>query len=153
MPLSEGDKESHEHSASSLAERPSLRRYLIVRSEPRGLELFRVHLNSAEEGLPVFSSMEAAHEFLPSLDLGERWCVREFSSGELVSVLFAFRMGIQQVLLDPLPPLMLTEDALSTLIGRDSFVDLLLGIGESTPLLGHPSYRPPRTDNLCGSSK
>jgi hypothetical protein len=109
--------------------------------------LFRFHLNSAEELLPVFSSTKTAYEFLPCLDLDERWCVREFSAGELVSVLFAFCMGIQQVLLDPLPALLLTKDALRTLIGRDSFVDLLLGAGESNSLPTH--HPPPRPDKLC----
>ena len=51
----------------------------------------------------MFSSEEAAREFLSLSSLGKRWCIRGFSRGELVSVLFAFHAGMKGILLDPHP--------------------------------------------------
>jgi len=67
------------------------------------LELPDILSDSAEVILPVFSSKEAAKAFLAMSSLGERWCVRGFSGGELVSMLFAFHAGIEGVLLDSAP--------------------------------------------------
>jgi hypothetical protein len=75
--------------------------YLIVGHLGKGLELPDILSHYSEEILPVFSSEEAAREFLYLSPLGERWYVRGFSGGELVSVLFALR--INGVLLDPSP--------------------------------------------------
>jgi hypothetical protein len=49
------------------------------------LELPEILSDSGEEILPVLSSEEAAWEFLSWSSLGERWYVRGFSGGELVS--------------------------------------------------------------------
>ena len=73
----------------------------------------------------MFSSAEAARRFLSSLALGDRWHVREFSTGELVSLLFILHKRVTWVL--PNPPLeLLAEDALSQLMRRDSFVEFLI---------------------------
>lgn len=103
-----------------------LRCYLIARHGNKGLELSHVFLDSGEEVLVVFSSHEAARRFLSSLALDEGWYVREFSAGELVSMLFAFCAGIKRVLVDPLPGYLSTEDALTSVFGRDGFMDSLI---------------------------
>ena len=107
---------------------PSLRhRYLIVRHENRGLELPHLFLNSGEEVLPVFSSVEVASRFLSSVVFGEGWYVREFSAGELVSVLFSLCEGIKQVLLNPLPEALVGDEGLvSFLVDRDGFIESLI---------------------------
>jgi hypothetical protein len=76
--------------------------------------------------MPVFSSAEAARGFLASLDLGDRWHVKEFSTGELVSLLFILHKRVAWVL--PNPPLerLLAEDALSQLMRRERFVEFLI---------------------------
>jgi hypothetical protein len=108
---------------------PSLRhRYLIVRHEEnRGLELPHLCLNSGEEVLPVFSSMEVASRFLSSVVFGEGWDVREFSAGELVSVLFSLCAGTKQILLNPLPEALVGDEGLaSSLVDRDGFIESLI---------------------------
>lgn len=99
--------------------------YLIVGHGSMGLELPDILSGSGEMILPVFSSEEAAKEFLALSSLGERWHVRGFSGGELVSVLFAFHAGMKGVLLDPHPGVLSGEVAVS-LVGRDAYVSSLL---------------------------
>jgi hypothetical protein len=99
--------------------------YLIVGHSRKALELPHIFSDSGEEVLPVFSSEEAAREFLSSSPLGEGWCVRGFSGGELVSMLFAFHTGTKGVLLDP-PPGVLSGERMVSLVRRDAFVSSLL---------------------------
>jgi hypothetical protein len=102
-----------------------LRHYLIVGHGSKGLELPHIFSDSGEEILPVFSSEEAAQEFLALSSLGEGWYVRGFSGGELVSVIFAFHSRMKGVLLDPHPGA-LSGDVMVSLVGRDAFVSSLL---------------------------
>ena len=100
--------------------------YVIARRETTGFELPHTFSHLGKEVLPVFSSAEAARRFLASLALSDRWHVREFSTGELVSLLFILPKRVAWVL--PNPPLghLLTQDALSYLTRRDSFIEYLI---------------------------
>jgi hypothetical protein len=98
--------------------------YLIVSYGSKGLELPHNFSDSDEEILPVFSSEEAAQEFLSLSPLQKGWCVRGFSGGELVSLLFAFSARITGVLLDPQPGI-LSEDVAVSVMGRNAFVSSL----------------------------
>jgi hypothetical protein len=100
--------------------------YVIARRETTGFELPHTFFHLGKEVLPVFSSAKAARRFLASLALSDRWHVREFSTGELVSLLFILPKRVAWVL--PNPPLgrLLAEDALSHLTRRDSFIELLI---------------------------
>ena len=100
--------------------------YVIARRETTGFEVPHTFFHLGKEVLPVFSSAEAARRFLPSLALGDRWHVRGFSGGELVSLLFILHERVAWVLPNPPPDLLLAEDALSRLTGRDSFVKFLI---------------------------
>jgi hypothetical protein len=102
-----------------------IQHYLIVGHGSKGLELPHISSDSGEEILPVFSSEEAAQEFLALSSLGEGWYVRGFSGGELVSVIFAFHSRMKGVLLDPHPGA-LSGDVMVSLVGRDAFVSSLL---------------------------
>jgi hypothetical protein len=102
-----------------------LQHYLIVRHSSKGLELPDILSDSGEEVLPVFSSEEAAKEFLSLSSLGKSWYVRGFSGGELVSVVFAFHARIQRVLLEP-NPAALSGDVAVSVVGRIAFVGSLL---------------------------
>jgi hypothetical protein len=106
--------------------RSGLVRYVIARRETTGFELPHTFSYLGKEVLPVFSSAEAARRFLASLALSDSWHVREFSTGELVSLLFILPKRVAWVL--PNPPLgrLLAEDALSHLTRRDSFIELLI---------------------------
>lgn len=104
------------------------RYYLIARYGKKGLEFPSIFLSSGEEVLTAFSSIRAGQEFLVHADLGEGWCVREFSCGELVSMICALCAGIKRVLLDPLPG-SLSAEAPVSLMWRDSFMNALIRIG------------------------
>lgn len=102
--------------------------YLIVRCGEKGLEFPHMFLNFGEEVLPMFSSIQAAQEFLARADLGEGWCVREFFGGELAPMICALCVGITRVLLDPLSEYLSAEAPVS-FAGRDSFMDFLVWSG------------------------
>ena len=100
--------------------------YVIARRETTGFEVPHTFFHLGKEVLPVFSSAEAARRFLASLALGDRWHVRGYFAGELVSLLFILHKRVAWVL--PNPPLerLLPEDALSQLMRRESFVEFLI---------------------------
>jgi hypothetical protein len=100
--------------------------YVVARRETTGFEVPHTFFHLGKEVLPVFSSAEAARRFLASLALGESWHVRGFSTGELVSVLFILHERVAWVLPNPPPVRLLTEDELSHLTSRDSFVEFLI---------------------------
>jgi hypothetical protein len=112
-----------------------LQHYLIVGYGSKGLELPHIFSDSGEEVLPVFSSEEAAQEFLSLSSLGEGWDVRGFSAGELVSVIFAFHTRVKGVLLDPQPGALSGDVALSV-VGRNAFVSSLLETRSYLPAVG-----------------
>jgi hypothetical protein len=102
-----------------------LQRYLVIGHSSKGLELPDILSDSGEGVLPVFSSEEAAWEFLSSSSLGKSWYVKGFSGEELVSVLSAFHTKIEGVLLDP-HPAGLSKDVTVSFVGRNAFVSSLL---------------------------
>src|SRR5918995_3220173 len=106
--------------------RSCLVHHVIARREITGFELPHTFFYSGKEVLPVFSSAEAARRFLASLALGDRWHVREFSGGELVSVLFILHERVAWVLPNPPPGHLLAEDELSHLTSRDNFIEFLM---------------------------
>ena len=112
-----------------------LQYYLIVRHSSKGLELTDILSDSGEEILPVFSSEEAAQELLSLSSLGKNWNVRGFSSGELVSILFAFHTRIEGVLLDPHSGA-LSGDVAVPVVGRQAFVSSLLETRSHQPAVG-----------------
>jgi hypothetical protein len=126
---------SHGHAAWFSEEHTLVQRYLIVGHGSKGLEPPHFFLDSGEEVLPVFSSEEAAREYLSLSSLGEGWYIRGFSGGELVSVIFAFHTGMKGVLLDPHPGA-LSGDAMVSLVGRDAFVSSLLESRSYHPAVG-----------------
>jgi hypothetical protein len=121
-----GDTESHGHEVWFSEEHMLLQHYLIVGHGSKGLELPHIFSDSGEEVLPVFSLEEAAREFLSLSSLGERWCVRGFSAGELVSLLFILHERVAWILPNPPPEDLLAEDALSHLTSRERFVEFLI---------------------------
>ena len=120
-----GDTEAHGYVRWHSEVHVPLHHYLIVGHSSKGLELPHIFSDSGEEVLPVFSSQEAAREFLSLSSPGEGWYVRGFSGGELVSVIFALHMGMKGVLLDPYPGV-LSGDVMVSLVGRDAFMGSVL---------------------------
>lgn len=99
--------------------------YLIVPVGRRGVELPHTLLDSGEEVLPVFCSREAAQRFLKRR-LGDGWCVREFSTGELISLLFALHGRIRRILPNPLPEHPRRSDPLAVPVSWDRFMEFLV---------------------------
>jgi hypothetical protein len=120
-----GDTGSHGHALRFSEEHTLVQRYLIVGHGSKCLELPHLCSDFGEEVLPVFSSEEAARESLSLSSLGQGGRVRGFSSGELVSVIFAFHTGMKGVLLDPHPAI-LSGDMMVSVVGRNAFVGSLL---------------------------
>jgi hypothetical protein len=116
-----------------------LQHYLIVGHSSKGLELPHIFSDSGDEMLPVFSSEEAAREFLSLSPLGEGWCVRGFSAGELVSLIFAFHAGMKGVLLDPNPGV-LSGDVMVSLVEREAFMGSVLEPRRYPPAVGARSW-------------
>jgi hypothetical protein len=106
--------------------RSGLVHYVVTRREITGFELPHTFFHLGKEVMPVFFSAEAARGFLASQALGDRWHVREFSTGELVSLLFILHKRVAWVL--PNPPLerLMAKDALSQLMRRERFVEFLI---------------------------
>ena len=104
--------------------------YLITRREPTGFAAPYTFFRNGEGVVPVFCSEGAARRYLGSLAPEDGWHVREFSPGELVSLLFAVHERVAWVLPDPLPdPLAgrtpANDDRLPT-VGRDEFIAQLV---------------------------
>ena len=116
---------SHGHARWLSKEPVAPQHYLIVGYGSKGLELPHIFSDSGEEILPVFSSEAAAQEFLYLSSLQERWYVRGFSGGELISLLFAFSARMKGVLLDPQPE-DLSGDVAASVVRRNAFVSSLL---------------------------
>ena len=125
--MSDGGGATSGRTSSPTGVRPALIYYLIVWREPTGSEVPHILYHSREEVLPVFSAREAAGRFLVSRDLGEEWYVREYSSGELVSVLFAYHERLGRLLIDPSPGRRLADhEQLWSPISRDGFIEFLI---------------------------
>ena len=75
--------------------------FVIVHRETTGFEVPHTFLYLGKEVMPVFSSGTAARRFLASLALGDRWHLREFSTGELVWLLFIVHKRVAWVLPNP----------------------------------------------------
>jgi hypothetical protein len=118
-------KGSHGYATWLSKEHVPLQHYLIVGHVSKGLELPHIFSVSGEEVLPVFSSEEAAQEFISSSSLQKGWYVRGFSGGELISLLFAFHARMKGVLLDPQSEV-LSRDVAVSVVGRNAFVSSLL---------------------------
>jgi hypothetical protein len=112
-----------------------LQHYVIVGYGSKGLELPHPCSDIGGEVLPVFSSEEAAREFLSLSSLGNEWYVREFSRGELVSLLFAYHKEMKGVLLDPQPGAN-SGDVMVSRVRWDAFVSSLVETQSHRPAVG-----------------
>jgi hypothetical protein len=101
--------------------------YLITHQEVTGSEVPHTFRYSGGEVLAVFSFREAARRFLISRHLSDGWHVREYSSGELVSLLFAHHERLGGILRDPLPGRHLADhEDLWSPMSRDGFIEFLI---------------------------
>jgi hypothetical protein len=126
---------SHGYARWLSKERTLPQHYLIVGRGSKGLELPNILSDSGQEIVPVFTSEEAAQEWLSLSSLRKGWYVRGFSEGELVSMLFAFHARVKGILLDPNPEALSGDVALSV-VGQNAFVGSLLESRIYHPAIG-----------------
>ena len=97
--------------------------YLISDRKVTGSEAPHSFHYSGKEVLAAFSFREAARRFLLTQDLREGWYLREYSSGELVSMLFAHHERLSGILLKPSPGRHLADhEVLWSPMSRDGFI-------------------------------
>jgi hypothetical protein len=109
--------------------RRRLRWWLIAKTENGRVEfLTTARDEDCGETLPVFGYEEEAEMFL---HLGgysdDGWSARESSIGEIVSVLCGPCSGVEGVSLDPLPGMVGEGTLCLVRLGRERFLDQLLG--------------------------
>ncbi len=81
--------------------------------------------------LPVFSFQEEGELFLRLEATEANWCLRETTTGELVSLLLCLCARVDKVALDPLPGLWEREILGLVSTGRRHFLRHLLGVAAS----------------------
>jgi hypothetical protein len=132
-------------------ERPTSSPYwLISGCRTRGMEVLTVELLDAADFpggrrvLPIFSYREEARAFLKALrqdrltwgkacvtPASSSWRVRETTRGELVSLLCGACAGVHRILLDPSPEIDAEMVVDLVGVGRESFMERLLGRGRA----------------------
>lgn len=96
--------------------------WLIARYGTGGMEALRTNLVAGKEALPVFSFEDEAKMFLELEAFGGEWRPRKTAAGELISILYCLCVGVDRVVMDPLPaPFAGSNDLLS--MGREAFMD------------------------------
>lgn len=101
--------------------------WAIARHKHNRLDLFEARLGGGNV-LPVFSSEERAEAFLLSQATGE-WETRPTGVGELISLLSDPYRHTTRVALDPPPEAMDEKIPVPVGMGRQVFLDSLLGRG------------------------
>ena len=101
--------------------------WLIAKHENGRMHALVTGARSDDQALPVFSFEEEARLFLWLENPGTDWRVRETTVGEIISVLYGHCLGVNKVVLDPLPGIYGEEiNSLVSLRG-DDFAWILLG--------------------------
>ena len=106
--------------------------WLIAKTENGRVEfLTTACVEDSGETLPVFGYEEEAEMFLHLGGYGDDgWSARESSSGEIVSVLLGPCSDAEGVALDPLPGMVGDGTVCLVWLGRERFLDQLLGHAE-----------------------
>jgi hypothetical protein len=100
--------------------------WLIAKDKNGQVEVLTIDLGDGE-ALPVFSYEEEAEMFLNLGGIADGWLVRQSGAREIVSVLCGPCASAGSVALDPLPE-MVAEAAVGLVsLGREHFLNHLLG--------------------------
>jgi hypothetical protein len=116
--------------AAARGSRMHKRWWLIAKNGNSRVELLTTDHGEGDcgETLVIFGHEEEAEIFLYLGGYGDDgWRVRESSSGEIVSVLYGPCSGAEGVALDPLPVMMDDRTLRLVWLGRERFLDHLLG--------------------------
>ncbi len=105
--------------------RRSLSYWLVIRDCTGPVEALVVVDEERGETLAVFCFREEAELFASMEAPGPGWCAREFSAGELISLLYGLCAHARAVSLDPLPRT-LSSGCSPAAFGKREFVGLLI---------------------------
>jgi hypothetical protein len=109
--------------------------WLIAKHGVSGMEVLTIHTEDGAEALAVFTFEEEARVYLDTRFGASRegWEARQTWPGELASVLFGPCSTAKRVALDP-PPEAVEEGESAGLraVGRDDFLEMLLGAGPAS---------------------
>lgn len=100
-------------------------RYLIVRHNLHQIDVL-ISPVGGEAALPVFSTKDAAREFLRFGAFGPEWRVRESTAGELISLLVGHIADVELIVLDPPSGLAANEDLSLERLSKKSFIGSLM---------------------------
>ena len=100
--------------------------WLIAKDQNVRVEVLTIE-HGGEEVLPVFSHEEEAELFLGLAGVGDGWRVRQSGAGEIISVIYGPCAGVRSVALDPLPEMVAEEAVELVSLGRNRFVERLVG--------------------------
>ena len=112
-----GEQTSRKSSGSSY--------WLIAKNENGRIEVSNVRLPGGEEAQAVFGYEEEAELFLCLEVSSHGWRTRKSSAGELISVLYGLRNGVEKVVLDPLPRMLAEKTVGPVSMERERFVDFI----------------------------
>jgi hypothetical protein len=121
--------------------RAARRSFWLIATRTHGrMEVLTIDTGS-ETALPVFSFQEEGELFLRLEATEANWCLRETTTGELVSLLLCLCARADKVALDPLPGLWEREILGLASTGRRHFLRHLLGEVAVHPERKNPSGR------------
>lgn len=100
-------------------------RYLLVRHTHHRMHVLTSSVEN-EAALPVFSTEQAAWNFLRSGAFGMEWHVRGSTAGELISMLMGHIADVEMVVLDPSCGLAADEDAPLECLSKETFIGSLM---------------------------
>ena len=107
---------------------PTGSKYWLISDRLESAGVFVLDLAGLGRTVPVFSFREEAELFLALGGLGAGWRAAESEAGELLSLFFGPCADVENVVLDPLPAMLLDRTAglMSLSLGR--FMDRFLGV-------------------------
>jgi hypothetical protein len=109
--------------------------YLISRYNHNRMDVL-VSYSSDEAALPVFSTKQAAWQFMRATDMGSEWHVKESTAGELISLLMGHIADVEIVVLNPPPSRPAPDIVVSTQrVSKDEFISSLM----KEPMLMSPN--------------
>lgn len=100
-------------------------RYLIVRYTHHRMHVLISSVEN-EAALPVFSTKQAAWNFLQAGAFGMEWYVRGSTAGELISLLMGHIADVEMVVLDPPCEPMAGEGVPLECLSKESFIGSLM---------------------------
>ncbi len=109
-------------------EAPTRSKYWLISDRLESAGVLVLDLAGLGRTMPVFSFREEAELFLALGGLGDGWRAAEGEAGELLSLFFGPCADVENVVLDPLPAMLLDSTAGLVSLSLGRFMDRFLGV-------------------------